>query len=103
MAKFDKLIMAVLLLVTMTAKAQDIHFSQFNQEPLALNPALTGNYQCDWRAGLNYRTQWSSIPAPYNTYAAFFDIPIIKGIGGTDNLALGLNLFNDVSGDGNLS
>lgn len=103
MAKFDKLIMAVLLLVTMTAKAQDIHFSQFNAEPLSLNPALTGNYSCDWRAGINYRTQWSSIPAPYNTYAAFFDIPVIKGIGGTDNLAVGLNLFNDVSGDGNLS
>ncbi|MBC8045827.1 MAG: PorP/SprF family type IX secretion system membrane protein [Fimbriimonadaceae bacterium] len=103
MAKFNKLIFAVILVAGVRASAQDIHFSQFNQEPLALNPALTGSYECDWRAGLNYRSQWSEIPAPYTTYAAYFDIPVIRGIGGTDNLALGLNLYNDVSGDGNLS
>jgi type IX secretion system PorP/SprF family membrane protein len=102
MEKFNKIIFAVLMLVTLQAKAQDIHFSQFNNEPLALNPALTGNYQCDWRAGLNYRSQWNSL-APYETYAAFFDMPVVKGIGGTDNLAAGINLYNDVSGDGNLS
>lgn len=102
MKNLNKLIVAVFVLVTVQVTAQDIHFSQFNNEPLALNPALTGNYECDWRAGLNYRSQWSTL-APYKTYAAFFDMPVIRGIGGTDNLAAGINLFNDVSGDGNLS
>lgn len=88
---------------TVAVKAQDIHFSQFNAAPLALNPALTGNYACDWRVGANYRNQWSSIPAKYETFSVFADMPLIKGIRGTDNLAAGLFLYNDVSGDGNLS
>lgn len=103
MAKFNKLFTGLMLLIGFSASAQDIHFSQFSQAPLALNPALTGNYSCDWRAGLNYRTQWSQIPAPYNTYSAFFDMPVIKGIGQGDNLAAGLLITNDVSGDGNLN
>ncbi|MBC8173792.1 MAG: PorP/SprF family type IX secretion system membrane protein [Chitinophagales bacterium] len=103
MKKFDKLIVVIILLVSFSASAQDIHFSQYNQAPLALNPALTGNFGCDWRAGLNYRDQWSSVPAPYKTYSAFFDMPLIKGIGQGDALGAGLMLYNDVSGDGNLS
>jgi type IX secretion system PorP/SprF family membrane protein len=103
MAKFNKLFIVFFLLAGSIANAQDIHFSQFNAAPLALNPAQTGNFACDWRAGLNYRNQWNSIPAPYVTYSAFFDMPLVKGIRGSDNLAAGLLLYNDVSGDGNLS
>jgi type IX secretion system PorP/SprF family membrane protein len=103
MAKLYKLLIVVFLLGGLSTKAQDIHFSQFMSAPLALNPAQTGNYACDWRAGLNYRNQWSSIPAPYVTYSAFFDMPVVTGIRGSDNLAVGLLLYNDVSGDGNLS
>ncbi len=102
MVKFDKLIIFSLLFFSLGAAAQDIHFSQFNQSPLTLNPALTGNYPCDWRAGALYRSQWSVI-APYTTYAVYFDAPFVKGIGGTDNIAGGLYLFNDESGDGNLT
>ncbi|HAE14760.1 MAG: PorP/SprF family type IX secretion system membrane protein [Chitinophagales bacterium] len=103
MPKFNKLLLVVFLLAGFRSYAQDIHFSQFNAAPLALNPALTGNYACDWRAGLNYRNQWNSIPAPYVTYSAFADMPIVQGIRGNDKLAAGLLLYNDVSGDGNLS
>ncbi|HCK21243.1 MAG TPA: hypothetical protein DHW15_03515, partial [Bacteroidetes bacterium] len=103
MAKINKLLLIVFLLTGFAVQAQDIHFSQFMSAPLALNPAQTGNYACDWRAGLNYRNQWSSIPAPYVTYSAFFDAPVVTGIRGSDNLAAGILLYNDVSGDGNLS
>jgi type IX secretion system PorP/SprF family membrane protein len=84
-------------------QAQDIHFSQYNASPLALNPALTGVNGCDWRAGLAYRNQWASVTTPYVTYEAFFDMPLIKDIGGASQLSAGLLLFNDVSGDGNLT
>ena len=104
MVKLNKLLyLFILLSVAGISQAQDIHFSQFNQAPLALNPALTGNYACDWRAGLNYRNQWKSVTTPYKTYSAYFDMPIVKGIAGTDRLAAGLLLFNDVSGDANYS
>ncbi|MEZ5014658.1 MAG: PorP/SprF family type IX secretion system membrane protein [Chitinophagales bacterium] len=85
-------------------QAQDIHFSQYNQAPLALNPGLTGVNACDWRAGITYRNQWASVTTPYVTYEAFADMPIIKSIGrGGSRLAGGLLLYNDVSGDGNLT
>lgn len=52
---------------------QDIHFSQYEQAPLLLNPALTGNCEGDWRAGLNFREQWTTSAIPYNTFNVFFD------------------------------
>lgn len=103
MANFNKFLVAIFVMGSLAASAQDIHFSQFNAAPLQLNPALTGNYACDWRAGANYRNQWGSIPAKYETFSVFADAPVIKGIRGTDNLAVGIYIYNDVSGDGNLS
>ncbi len=84
-------------------QAQDIHFSQYNASPLALNPALTGVNSCDWRIGATYRNQWNSVTTPYVTYEVFGDMPLIKDIGGASKLAGGLLLYNDVSGDGDLT
>lgn len=53
--------------------SQDIHFSQYQQAPLLLNPALTGNSKGDWRAGFNFREQWTRTAIPFNTYNFFFD------------------------------
>ncbi|MCD4745621.1 MAG: type IX secretion system membrane protein PorP/SprF, partial [Bacteroidales bacterium] len=53
--------------------SQDIHFSKFSSAPLLLNPALTGNFSCNLRAGLNYRKQAESITVPFETYSAFID------------------------------
>ena len=49
------------------------HFSQFNNQPLFLNPALTGIEVGEYRAALTYRNQWQSIPASYSTLIASFD------------------------------
>ncbi len=43
------------------ATAQDIHFSQFYNTPVSLNPALVGSMDSDIRINLNLRNQWSSI------------------------------------------
>jgi type IX secretion system PorP/SprF family membrane protein len=53
--------------------AQDLHFSQYNNSPLNLNPSQTGLFNGDWRFVGNYRTQWSAIPVPYNTYSIATD------------------------------
>lgn len=52
--------------------AQDIHFSQFTETPLILNPALTAGKE-DLRGILNYKNQWASVSSPYKTFGASFD------------------------------
>jgi type IX secretion system PorP/SprF family membrane protein len=71
--------------------AQDIHFSQFYQSPLNLNPALTGVMNCNHRIAANYRNQWASIlkQNAFNTYSVSYDqkMPVGRydyfGVGGT--------------------
>ncbi|MGV6860647.1 MAG: PorP/SprF family type IX secretion system membrane protein [Putridiphycobacter sp.] len=78
---------------------QDIHFSQYYMNPIYLNPALTGNFEGDWRFTGNQKSQWRSVSRPYNTFALSAEnkegliIP---------NLYHAVNLYNDVAGDGNL-
>jgi type IX secretion system PorP/SprF family membrane protein len=51
-------------------RAQDIHFSQYWETNVLRNPALTGVYAEDFKAGVAYRTQWNSLGTPYKTTAA---------------------------------
>lgn len=103
MMKIYKITFLAAFMAVGVLQAQDIHFSQYNAAPLALNPALTGVNACDWRAGLTYRNQWNSVTTPYVTVEAFFDAPVVKNIGSASKLTAGLLLFNDKSGDGNLN
>jgi len=103
MTKLYKITCLAACLAVGVLQAQDIHFSQYNAAPLALNPALTGVNACDWRVGGTYRNQWNSVTTPYTTYEVFFDMPIVKDIGGAHKLAAGALLYNDVSGDGKLT
>lgn len=49
--------------------AQDIHFSQFGNAPLNLNPGLNGVFGGDVRFVGNYRNQWRGVPVPYSTFS----------------------------------
>ncbi len=51
----------------LAGRAQDIHFSQFYEAAMLRNPALTGIFSGDYKVGLNYRSQWNSISAPFQT------------------------------------
>lgn len=80
--------------------AQDIHFSQFYFSPLEVNPANAGGERKEMRAVLNYKDQWRSISAPYQTLAASYDMKFGK----TKRTAGGywgggINIFNDKAGD----
>lgn len=106
MKHFNRLLSALgLALLAFGSQAQDIHFSQYNASPLTLNPAQTGNFNCTWRAGINYRNQWASVASPYVTYSGFFDMPLdmVKGFDEGDVVAAGVYLFNDRSGEGTLT
>lgn len=88
------------------ATAQSMHFSQYYNSPLLLNPANTALMpDYDFRIGGNYRNQWASLPVPYNTASAFGDFKI-GGNGESEHnnwLGIGGALFNDKAGSGNLS
>ena len=112
---------------TLYMAAQDIHFAQFTNNPLSVNPAQAGTTV--WiRATMDYRSQWSSITDPYTTMSFSFDQKMKKrwarqvetifsqrktlffqGVSET-GLGWGLNVFSDKAGtskmkttNGNLS
>jgi type IX secretion system PorP/SprF family membrane protein len=80
--------------------AQDIHFSQFSQTPLSVNPAYTGMFEGNWRFTNNYRNQWSAVGTPFKTISAGFDKPIKLRKG---EIGLGVYVLNDQSGAANLT
>jgi type IX secretion system PorP/SprF family membrane protein len=82
--------------------AQDIHYSQFYMSPLILNPATAGAFK-DINATANYRNQWNSVSSPYKTYAIAGDMKIVKEKWQNAVLGVGLNVFNDRTGDGSLN
>ena len=88
------------------AAGQSMHFSQYYNAPLLLNPANTALMpDFDYRIGANYRNQWSILPVPFTTFSAFGDFKI-GGNAESDHanwLGLGGALFNDKAGTGDLS
>jgi len=85
--------------------AQDLHFSQFFNSPLTTNPANTGFIpDGDYRLGINYRDQWSSVMSvPYKTMSAFGDVQLMKNKFDNGWIGLGGVILRDVAGSGNLT
>lgn len=90
--------LSIALLAATVAFAQDIHFSQFYQSPLNLNPALTGVMNCNNRVVANYRNQWASIlkQNAYNTYSVSYDKKM--PVGRYDYFGVGGTLWGDKAG-----
>ncbi len=76
------------------AKAQDLVFSQFNNLPLLLNPALTGTALAP-RVGLAYRNQWQQTPNAFVSYYLAADHFLPEA-----NSGVGISLMSDSQGDG---
>ncbi len=87
------------LLFSVSAEAQDIHFSQFYQAPARLNPALTGKFHGGYRLAGIFRSQWASVTVPYQTINISGDARDFANVGG---LGAGADLFYDKAGDANL-
>lgn len=93
------------MLVMLGAQAQDLHFSQFFNSPLTTNPANTGFIpDGDYRLGMNYRNQWSSVmTVPYKTMSAFGDVQLFRDRMENGWVGLGGVILRDVAGSGNLT
>ena len=89
-----------IFLVSFSAKAQDIHNSQFWLNPIGLNPAAAGFFHGNVRFGGYNRTQWRAITdKPFQTNGLCFDMPIAKRPNKRDLFGFGLLLDYDQTGD----
>jgi type IX secretion system PorP/SprF family membrane protein len=97
-----------------TIKSQDLHFSQFNENPALVNPALAGSGSV-MRASVIYKDQWRSVTVPYKTLGVSYDMKFkasswdkvdpfkTKTFKKSFNkFAGGLAFYSDKAGDGNL-
>lgn len=102
-----KLYLSILLYILLNhtnSTAQSMHFSQYYNAPLLLNPANTALMpSADYRIGVNHRSQWVALPAPYNTTSLFGDFQALRNKNETNWMGLGFAFFNDNVGDGKLS
>lgn len=96
-------------------RAQDLHFSQFNENPSLINPALTG-LSGVLRVSAMYRDQWRTATVPYKTYGISVESRFktsswnkVEGQSMTftkssfNKFSGGLSFYSDRSGDGNMS
>lgn len=78
--------------------AQSPVFSQYYSSSLFLNPALAG-LEKDIYVGMNYRSQWSNLGLPFNTFQFSFIRPLVKpGIRVKHLGGVGASFLNDVAG-----
>lgn len=88
-----------MLLASCFLQAQDIHFSQFYNSPLNLNPGLIGSFNGEFRFVANQRTQWNSVTTPYSTYGLSVDAKSVFN----SPISTGLSVYQDKAGDSEFS
>lgn len=93
------------LLMGFSIQAQDVHYSQFYNMPLTLNPALTGHIEGTYRAKLIYRNQWNSITSGgvYSTPGLSADMNFKLNPESRSSFGAGLALMNDQTGGGDFT
>ena len=82
--------------ISIKSFGQDIHFSQFYNSPLNLNPSLAGKFNGDYRFVGNYRNQWNSVTIPFSTVSFSADANRLTKI---KNLGTGIVFNHDNTGD----
>lgn len=85
--------------------SQDLHFSQYFNSPLLVNPANTGfSPDVDWRLGANYRNQWASLTNnPYKTMSVWGDAQLFNNRFPDGWVGIGGAILRDVAGSGGLT
>ncbi len=78
-------------------RAQDWHFSQFQANPMAIDPAMAGNFNGDLRVAIQYRNQWN-FAANFHTISAAIDAPLFR-LKNQDFFAGSLQIISDQAGD----
>jgi type IX secretion system PorP/SprF family membrane protein len=95
-------LLKIFLLIPVLSIGQDIHFSQYDNAPLYLNPALTGLYNGNFRFTSSVRDQWFTVPIPYMTFSSSFDAHLLPQKIKKNVLSLGTVFHYDRAGDSKL-
>lgn len=97
------IIFLLIFLIKNEAKTQDIHYSQFYNSPLNINPALTGIFNGDMRVIGSLRDQWRTIPVAYTTFSGSYDMKYLPKKSDKSFYGLGAIFNYDQAGDGNFN
>jgi len=89
---------SVLLGISMSGRAQDIHFSQFYENAILQNPALTGIFSGDYKFGVDYRNQWSSVATPFTTVMVSGETRVLVNRSVGDYISFGVVATYDKAG-----
>ena len=81
-----------------SARAQDIHFSMFDLDPLLFNPAYSGFFDASARFGAVYRNQWASVSTPFQTVSATAEVALSRSRRNRNGINGGLWVSNDRAG-----
>ena len=95
------IILTTILGISFSCIGQGIHFSQWYEAPVIINPANAGSYFGDYRANLNYRNQWATVGNSYKTVYASYDMPIIKNDLEMKTTGIGASFYSDKAGKTN--
>ncbi len=99
--KAKNLFLIIALFLFTIANAQDVHFSQQQMSPLALNPALAGaNYM--GQVNLAYKDQWKSANARFTTMYGSGDMRLWEKRN-QGHFGAGVSFYSDKAGDGSMS
>lgn len=96
-----KIVRIALAVLPASLYAQDIHFSQYNETPVVINPALSSTAY-DTRVIANYRNQWASVASPYQTYGISVEKAIHHLKLKKNYFGVSLTVYSDKAGDAGL-
>ncbi len=96
--KTNNILLAILLFSSLFCNSQDIHFSQFNETPVILNPALSCTAY-DTRIIANYKSQWASVTNAFQTYGLSIEKTVKHLKLKKSYVGMSLNVYNDKAGD----
>jgi len=82
--------------------SQDVHYSQFYNSPLIVNPANTGIFNGDKRITLSYKDQESSVPVPWRTFTGAYDMKFYPSNSDDHFFSGGVSVTQDRQGSSRL-
>ena len=84
----------ILLITTLSATSQDIHFSQYKNSTFFTNPSFTSFQGSDYHVLLQKRNQWQAVADPFSTFLMSIESKKIL-----NNNSFGIHFMNDIAGD----
>lgn len=100
---FKTVTIFALILTFNFLNGQDLHYTQFYNAHVNINPGLTGIFNGDVRMAVNFRNQWRSLPIPYTTVTGAYDMKIYRKASRKDFFGAGLVFNYDQAGDSKLN